>query len=355
MRRPEARAHPITTTAARRQNPRSRRRARQARLGLHARFGQGLRGDRGRTDWPQFTALAPVWALTSPRAILAADFDAGGDQDLLVGLTRFENDGSGTFTHDPAGVVVGPWGNPLALHAADVDADGDLDVFAGGCSHGPFPCLHLLLRNINGVLTDNAGALPLSVEAWGGSTLADVDHDGDVDAVVQWRNGISSHRRVAVWRNDGAGSFAHSEDLGIEFNNDNIHELIDMDGDGDADLLAGLWLRANRHWHLEAPFLAQAGTTYVLRCGGRALPNALALPWFGTRANIPLPPFGTLGLAPATALPMTPLFLSGELGEWSLPIPSNPTLLGSAFSVQTVLLLGGSVHLTPPKHEIVRS
>jgi hypothetical protein len=111
----------------------------------------------------------------------------------------------------------------------------------------------------------------------------------------------------------------------------------------------------NRHWHLESPYIAQTGTVYTVRCGGRAMPNALAWPWFGWPANVPVPGLGTVRLDPTTAIPLSLLQLNGEMGEASFTIPANAALVGLPFVVQAILLSAGTVHLTPHKYEIVRS
>jgi hypothetical protein len=309
----------------------------------------------------QFTVLAASpWPTTSPQVAVARDLDGDNDLDLLVGFSgpgacvhRFFNDGTGAFTHDPAGVVVGT-GYVGALHVADIDGDQDLDAVVG-CVSGTGPNRHRLLRNVAGVLTADPAALP-AIDAWGFTTIGDVDLDGDVDVVAMQWNAVSS-LHLAFWRNDGTGTFQVAGDFG-PVGDFVMHELVDVDRDGDADLLSAGRLLTNRQWHCEAPFLAQTGTTYTLRFGGRALPNALALPWFGSRLQpaLPLPGLGTLALDPATAVPLAPLLLVGEVGETSFAIPPLPALVGMPFSLQTVLLgAAGELHLTPPKHELVRS
>jgi hypothetical protein len=182
------------------------------------------------------------------------------------------------------------------------------------------------------------------------AALGDVDADGDLDAVVGVQHSPTTSGLV-LWRNDGTGSFAFVEDLGTPI--ENVLQIVDVDGDGDGDLLHGPRLSTSRHWHLEAPFLAQVGTTYVLRFGGRAMPNALALPWFGVPASVPLPPLGTLGVDPFTAIPLAATVLPGEIGTTSFPIPANPALAGVTFAMQVLLFDGTSLHLTPSKRETV--
>lgn len=305
----------------------------------------------------QFTSLQYVpWIAGQAEAIAAADFDGDGDQDLLVSshaaggsLHLFYNDGAGAFSLVPNGVVGGTGARVAELAVADLDLDGDLDVLAGRFL-GSAPT-HLVLKNHGGRLVADPAAVPAHVGAVR-VALGDVDADGDADAVVGVATGGGAPFHLALWTNDGAGTFSFTADLALRF--DDPVTLIDVDGDGDADLFAAKRLLMNRHWHIEAPFLPQTGTVYELRFGGRAMPNALGLPWFGTRASIPTP-FGTLGIDPLTAVPLSPVLATGEMGQLSFPIPSTGALVGMPFSMQAMLLSGSTLHLTPPKHEIVRS
>jgi len=305
----------------------------------------------------QFTTLPYVpWISGRADAIAAADFDGDGDKDLLVSshaaggsLHLYANDGTGAFTLVPNGVVggTGTWVAELAV--ADLDLDGDLDVLAGRYL-GSAPT-HLVLKNQGGVLIEDPAAVPAHAGAVR-AALGDVDADGDPDAVVGILTGGSPAISLALWINDGTGAFSFAANLALPFNDPVT--LTDVDGDGDADLFANKRLLLSRHWHIEAPFLAQTGTDYELHFGGRAMPNALALPWFGTRASIPTP-FGTLGIDPLTAIPLAPVQITGEMGQLSFPIPPTSALVGMPFSMQAMLLSGSALHLTPPKHEIVRS
>jgi hypothetical protein len=305
----------------------------------------------------QFTALPALPLPTNfPEAVAVADFDGDADLDVLIGfdggggsIHRWDNDGTGTFTHDPAGVV-GATGTAVAtLAIADLDLDGDPDVLAGRYL-GNAP-RHLVLRNTGGVLVADPAAVPAQ-DAAVQAALGDVDGDGDPDAVVGIDTGPATFS-LALWINDGTGRFTFAEDLGLPF--DDAVQLDDVDQDGDADLFGGFRLSLNRHWHLEAPFLAQTGTVYRLRFGGRAMPNALALPWFGMPARVQIPGIGTVGLDPATGIPLGILQLNGEMGETSFAIPPIAGLVGMPFAVQAILLSGGTLHLTPHKREIVRS
>lgn len=120
--------------------------------------------------------------------------------------------------HNGAGVAIG-----------DVDGDGWADVYL--CSlQGP----NRLYHNLGGwrfeemPMGDAACADQLST----GSTLADVDGDGDLDLFV---NGISAGTRLFL--NDGKGQFTEEKNSGLSRTASATSlALADMDGDGDLDL-----------------------------------------------------------------------------------------------------------------------
>ncbi len=111
-----------------------------------------------------------------------------------------------------------------ALRAAAI-TDGDCIVL---CERGTA----LLIRTADGRFVDaseRAGFGP----ATGRGTLADVDHDGDVDLVLANADGI------AIWQNNADGSFADvtaSYDLAIDGAANDV-VVIDLDGNGTRDII----------------------------------------------------------------------------------------------------------------------
>lgn len=73
--------------------------------------------------------------------------------------------------------------------------------------------------------------------------LADVDLDGDLDAVVA--NDMQAGIPSTVWLNDGSGAFSSTgQDLGYAMS----LSLIDLDGDGDPDIFFVSWDEPGRVW-----------------------------------------------------------------------------------------------------------
>jgi hypothetical protein len=117
---------------------------------------------------------------------------------------------------------------------------------------------------------------------------------------------------------------------------------VDVDGDGDLDVLGPGWGRPaiffNLTRHAGRASLVAQGTNAALAVFG-----APAMPWFlgasaPTTTGLPLAPFGTLFLEPATLV----VYAGGVTNpngrsDVLLPIPVNPALAGLGFSWQALI------------------
>ncbi|MFZ5971469.1 MAG: BspA family leucine-rich repeat surface protein [Bacteroidota bacterium] len=160
-----------------------------------------------------FTTI-PITATGTPLDVSITDYDRDGAMDILVGVSGFSyvhiNDGNENFTEIQIFSVIGT--NQLT----DVNRDGDTDVVAAGW----------LDRNCD---TFASATLP----APGAGTqlarqAADLDNDGDIDFVNSRSTGST------YLLNDGYLNYSLNS---IEAVNTTYSDLVDLDGDGDLDAL----------------------------------------------------------------------------------------------------------------------
>ena len=214
-------------------------------------------GDAQNTVWlndghGRFTDSGQLLGNEATRAVALGDVDGDGDLDAFVGNKRdrgdvvvgspankvWLNDGAGHFAD--SGQNLGH-ANTYALALGDVDRDGDLDAFVGNDDPRA-------LGQANRVwLNDGTGHFVDSGQSLGNAhtrlvALADLDGDGDLDALVD-NQGASR-----VWLNDGAGRFRDSSQR-LKHGQDYVVNLGDVDGDSDADLFAIHYGRGHRVWY----------------------------------------------------------------------------------------------------------
>ena len=184
-----------------------------------------------------------------------SDYDNDGDPDLYVGnindtpdpltFALYRNNGDGTFTDVTVKLGLARKGTNISCFWGDVDNDGDQDLFLGNSAGPAYPDAkwgaNVLFRNNgDGTFTDaskQAGVDILTNSR--GSTMGDIDNDGDLDIIV-----TNSWSDALVLLNDGTGKFteSHTKTGGSWFYGHGI-ALGDLDNDGDLDLIGGNWRR----------------------------------------------------------------------------------------------------------------
>ena len=209
---------------------------------------------RAAAGWADASAQLPQQT-TSVGDLEFGDVDGDGDLDMLLaewgvgdalsnagGRSRlYLNDGAGTFTeatatHMPPLLVQMSWD----LELVDIDNDWDLDALVSCkvCERS------LVFRNDGtGHFTDDPDALPAPVETPQTNNYEfeamDIDGDGDLD-LVTINDGGDLKETLLV--NDGTGKFTN-ESARLAGNpagaDDNVDVWLDVDSDGDADLLIG--------------------------------------------------------------------------------------------------------------------
>ncbi|GEM_PF-1096300 len=220
-----------------------------------------------------------------------ADVDGDGDQDLFIG----NSDGDILVYTNIGTAASAAWGQPrtnfpcpianyryASPRPADVDGDGDLDLVAG---YEPYPpgstnAFWLLWANTGTAaqarwapaVTQQLGIAATDFFASFAPELADLDEDGDLDAVVGQAGGRMDHlvnigqATQAAWQVRGERIFL------MDLPGDSMAGC-DLDGDGDGDfvVLKGverlLWLYENEGTP-QTPMWRLADTNYLSWTGG---------------------------------------------------------------------------------------
>ena len=206
------------------------------------------------SGWTDASAQLPQ-QMTSIGDAEFGDVDGDGDLDLVLadwgatnpgtvgypgGRTRlYLNDGSGHFTEATATqmpTILVKWSWDLEL--ADVDGDFDLDILVSckSCTTS-----YLFRNDGSGHFTDDPNALPHYTNNYEFEPM-DIDGDGDLDLItINDGPNVTEH----IFVNDGAGKFTDetstrltglANPAGVD---DNTAVWLDVDADGDADLLIG--------------------------------------------------------------------------------------------------------------------
>lgn len=204
------------------------------------RPGMGLQAFRipGRPDTGTWS-----WERISPHSqdeeLSAVDVDGDGDPDLVTGTRWLRNAGDTAWEQFPLHVT----GDPPDRHrVADLDRDGRMDVVVGyeaisrpgilawyrqgEAATGPWS-EHVIDRPVG----------PMSLDA------ADMDGDGDVDVVAGEHHALRPRlARLLLYENlDGRGGRWRSRLLGQGDEHHDGAQAVDIDQDGDLDILSIGW------------------------------------------------------------------------------------------------------------------
>lgn len=186
--------------------------------------------------------------------ILVTDFDGDRSPDVIVvGDWRiYLNDGHGRF-RDVRGEPGRGWETRPALDAGYRGATGDFDGNGAIDFVTAFPGLppHLYLNDGNAYFREGTNGPSTSLPAWpdpfgdifNNFIVGDLDRDGDLDIMVMTNGG-----QTRTWINDGAANFVDETFIGPNGEPPRLPlrqtgsiggVLVDVDRDGDLDLLQG--------------------------------------------------------------------------------------------------------------------
>ena len=169
------------------------------------------------------------------RSAFAVDLDGDGDADVLSAswnddkIAWYENQGGGSF--GPQQVITTKTNGPRDVFATDLDGDGDADVLSASYYDSKIAWFENLGGGAFGpqqVITKSA--------AYAVSTFAiDLDGDGDTDVLSASGGGTD---RIAWYENQGGGVFGTQQVITTSVDGAEDVYAIDLDGDGDADVLS---------------------------------------------------------------------------------------------------------------------
>lgn len=186
--------------------------------------------------WERFTIDENA---NEPAGCVLEDIDSDGDLDVAIcapgdsTVYWYENDGSGVFTRK---IVDANLSEPQDIEALDADNDGDIDLVVVASDTN---------NTVSFYRNDGNESFARESLATGQSSYAvdigDWDGANGQDIFVAFDKGTplgDETRDVAVFLNDGSGSFTDSTLIELKERTRNL-KVFDADMDGDDDILLG--------------------------------------------------------------------------------------------------------------------
>ncbi|MGD1915251.1 MAG: FG-GAP-like repeat-containing protein [Phycisphaerales bacterium] len=182
----------------------------------------------GTGDFEFDFAITGIGNVSARASLSMADWDGDGDDDAYVlvqdGIVIIENTG-GDFSRDPLKFELANFA-AVRLAAGDLDNDGRDDFVATSSSNNSV----YIVRSDGTSLTEIDRFSPGT--GINDIKLMDMDGDGDQDLIVA--NDGSPADRISVYRNNGGADY--SFDYALTVTDPEEIEVLDIDGDGDVDI-----------------------------------------------------------------------------------------------------------------------
>lgn len=169
----------------------------------------------------------------------AADLDGDGDMDVAVNtntnkrLEWYENDGTPKEGNWPYYLIYSNCDECKTVRAVDINLDNRIDILITADDNNlqDNDTLYFLTHNADGTWTRH-----LLEESWNiwEADAGDIDGDGDMDVAAALQNGA-----IHWWENNGgaATTWPHHRVVPSPFNYPGALQLVDLDQDGDLDIL----------------------------------------------------------------------------------------------------------------------
>ena len=197
---------------------------------LYLNNGSGVFSDATTTNTPNET-------VTEPQDCIFGDIDGDLDVDLRIGATApsqsklYVNNGSGVFV--PAPVAPPSDNNCYSYDFGDMNGDGDLDLIgANGAASGTNAEIELVN---NGAGVFSLGPFTGATSDDNDSKFLDIDNDGDLDLIIARIGGAER-----VYTNNGSGTMTLAPGVMTAVTDSTLDvKVADFDGDGRYDIITG--------------------------------------------------------------------------------------------------------------------
>ena len=177
----------------------------------------------------------PIETIDGLKSAAAGDIDGDGDADVLVTeifsskIAWYENvNGTGDFSK--TNVITTDAKFVQSASFADIDGDGDLDILSRAWFRVAW------YENTDG--RGNFGVqreIVASLDRFTFLSVGDIDGDGDLDVVSASYRATTIDRKVLWFENKGDGTFSEPHLIATNFSRP---KLADLDNDGDLDAVA---------------------------------------------------------------------------------------------------------------------